>query len=137
MPHKLYTHTHTHTTLHISAVSLYILDRNSYSTASEKPMPFPGKNPYKGKKRIKDEDKISPELKEKFVEQILDLVLYDVENCAALRNFDVIQQNTHCTFAKRSMLWGSHDYDTSMTLGKLYYRYRDTVLMYINKLASF
>ncbi|XP_064385213.1 uncharacterized protein LOC135334087 [Halichondria panicea] len=97
-------------------ISLYILDRNSYNTASEKPLQFPGKNPYKGKKRVKDEEKISPETKEKFVEQILDLVLYDVENCAALRNFDIIQQNTHCTFAKRAMLWGSRDYDTSMSL---------------------
>lgn len=81
-------------------------------------MQFPGKNPYKGKRKVKDEEKVPQNLKEKYVEQILDLVLYDVENCEVLKNFEPVQRNTHCTFAKRSLLWGSQDYDKSLTVGE-------------------
>ncbi len=99
-------------------MSLYILDRNSYNEPEKPSTVFPGNNPYKGKRKVRDEEKISPALREKYVDQILDLVMYDVENCAALRNFETLQRNTHCTFAKNSLLWGSHDYDTALTLGE-------------------
>ena len=60
-------------------------------------------------------------VKEAFVNQIADfaLSLYDVENCRALRNFEPIQMNTHCTFAKKAVLWGARDYDASLTVGTL------------------
>ena len=68
---------------------------------------------------MKDEDKVPQELKSKYTEQIMDLVLYDVESCKALQNFEVVQRNTHCTFAKMSKLWGSYDFDKSLSVGKL------------------
>ena len=69
---------------------------------------------------MKDEDKVPQELKLKYTEQIMDLVLYDVESCKALQNFEVVQRNTHCTFAKMSKLWGSYDYDKSLSVGKFF-----------------
>lgn len=100
----------------LCAASLYVLDRDKYSvTVPEK---RPAKNQFKGKRKIKDEDQISPQLRESFTNQILDLVLYDVEDCQALRNFEIIQRNTHCSFSKRAVLWGSHDYQKTVTVGK-------------------
>ncbi len=103
-------------------MSLYILDRNLYNgpaKPSTSVTSFPGMNPYKGHRKVKDEEKVPPAVKEKYVEHILDLVLYDVENCEALRNFETLQRNTHCTFAKNSFLWGARDYDQSLSLGEL------------------
>ena len=98
------------------SVSLYLLDRNHFT---EKPQEiFPGTNPYKRKRRVKDEDRVPPNIREKFTEQILDLVLYDVENCQALRDFEPVKMNTHCIFAKKSILWGACDYDQSLSVGK-------------------
>ena len=108
-----HTHTHTHTRC---AVSLYLLDRNRFS---EEPKPtFPGTNPYKRKRRVKDEEKVPPNVREKFAEDIQDLVLYDVENCQALRDFEPVQMNTHCIFAKKAILWGAYDYDRGLSVGK-------------------
>ena len=95
------------------------MDRNAYLYQSTTTS-FPGKNPYRRKKRVKDEDKIPENIKQKYAEKILDLVLYDVENCQAVRNFEPIQVNTHCTFAKKSILWGAVDYDRSLSVGGLY-----------------
>ena len=67
---------------------------------------------------MKDEDRIPPSIREKFTEEILDLVLYDVENCQALRDFEPIKMNTHCIFAKKAILWGACDYDHSLSVGK-------------------
>ena len=98
------------------SVSLYLLDRNRFTEKSQEI--FPGTNPYKRKRRVKDEDRVPPSIREKFAEEILDLVLYDVENCQALRDFEPIKMNTHCIFAKKSILWGACDYDQSLSVGK-------------------
>lgn len=101
---------------HTSAVSLYLLDRNRYSETPRET--FPGSNPFKRKRRVKDEDKIPANVRAKFTEDILDLVLYDVENCQALRDFEPVKMNTHCIFAKKSILWGACDYDQDLSVGK-------------------
>ena len=67
---------------------------------------------------MKDEDKVSPEVREQYVEKILNLVLYDAENCPALRNFEPVMSNTHCIFAKKSVIWGAKDYNTNLTVGE-------------------
>lgn len=67
---------------------------------------------------MKDESKIPPEVREKYTEQILDLVLYDAEECQALREFEPVKMNTHCIFARKSILWGSRDYDRSLSVGE-------------------
>ena len=102
----------------MSAVSFYLLDRNQYKEPPPTPS-FPNKNPYKGSRKLKDEDQVSPEVKEQYVEKILNLVLYDAENCQALRDFEPIMSNTHCIFAKKSVIWGARDYDATMTVGEL------------------
>ena len=100
-------------------VSLYILDRNEY-TAQTGPEhdQFQTHNPYSRKRRVRDEHKLDPKVINKYVEAILDLVLYDVDNCEALRNFQAIQDNTDCIFSKRAVLWGAHDYDQDLSIGK-------------------
>ncbi len=61
---------------------------------------------------------MSVEIKEKYTKQILDLVMYDMENCEALRNFDAVKNNTHCIFSKKSILWGAFDYDKELSIGE-------------------
>lgn len=63
---------------------------------------------------------MSSEVREQYVERIINLVLYDAENCQALKNFEPIMSNTHCIFAKKSVVWGAKDYDTTRTVGKVY-----------------
>ena len=96
-------------------VSLYVLDRNKYQTKST--ASFSIKNPYKGKRRVKDESKIPHDVHEKYSQLILDLVLYDAEECQALRDFESVKMNTDCIFAKNSILWGAMDYDKTVSLG--------------------
>ena len=101
------------------AVSFYLLDRNPYKEPAPTSL-FPAKNPYKGSRKLKDEDHVSAEVREQYVERIINLVLYDAENCQALKNFEPIMSNTHCIFAKKSVVWGAKDYDTTRTVGKVY-----------------
>ncbi len=68
------------------------------------------------KSRVKSEDLLPPEKKIKYMNKILDYVLYDVEDCQTLEHFEQIKTNTHCTFASLSKLWGAKDYDDSLTL---------------------
>ena len=96
-------------------VSLYVLDRNKYQP---KPSQQTVKNPYKGKRRVKDESKIPADVREKYTRLILDVVLYEAEECQALREFEPVKVNTHCIFAKKSIFWGARDYDKSLSLGK-------------------
>ena len=110
------------------AVSLYVLDRNKYQPkpATQTSGAFPSKNPYKGKRRFKDESKIPQDVHESYTQLILQLVLdYDAEECQSLRDFEPVKMNTHCIFAKKSILWGTSDYDRAVSLGKyiLYHMY--------------
>ena len=101
--------------LWIPAVSLYVLDRNLYNKDPSSGQGDP--NPYRRHRRVKDEEKVPAEIWNQYAGQILDLVLYDVEDCAALRNFAAVKNETPCIFAKRSTLWGARDYDKDLTLG--------------------
>ena len=94
-----------------------MLDRNQYKEPARVPS-FPAKNPYKGTRKLEDEEKIPDEVKKQYVDKILNLVLYDAEDCQALRNFEPIISNTHCIFAKKSVIWGARDYDRNLTVGK-------------------
>ena len=98
-------------------VSLYLLDRNQYKEPAPLPS-FPSKNPYKGTRKLEDEEKIPAEVKKQYVDKILNLVLYDAEDCQALRNFEPIISSTHCIFAKKSVIWGASDYDRKLTVGE-------------------
>ena len=99
-------------------MSLYVLDRNSYNKDPQL-KPDLDINPYKRHKRVKDEEKVPTEIWEKYARQVLDLVLYDVEDTEALRNFEPVKNNTHCIFSRGSLLWGAQDYDTGLTVGKV------------------
>lgn len=61
-------------------------------------------------------DDIPVNIVTKYTESILNLVLYDAENCEALHHFEPVKANTHCVFAKTSKLWGSRDYDPYLSL---------------------
>ena len=67
---------------------------------------------------MRDENKIPRALQDQYSQVILDLVLYDAEECQALREFELIKMNTHCIFAKKAILWGARDYDRALSLGK-------------------
>ncbi|CAI8010840.1 hypothetical protein GBAR_LOCUS7097 [Geodia barretti] len=98
-------------------VSLYVLDRNKYQTKpNQQSNTSSVKNPYKGTRRVKDESNIPPDVREKYTDRILDLVLYEVEETRALREFEPIKMNTHCIFARKSILWGSRDYHKSLSV---------------------
>ncbi|KAK3759622.1 hypothetical protein RRG08_008204 [Elysia crispata] len=47
---------------------------------------------------------------------VADLVLYDASCVFSLNRFNKIKRNTECSFAKRSKLWGSLDYDHNISL---------------------
>ena len=92
-----------------------MLDRNQYNGNK---VNLELSNPYGKKKRVREEENLPPEIVSKYVQGLLDLVLYDVEECAAVNNFKPIQNNTHCLFSKKAKLWGAKDYDSDLTLGK-------------------
>ena len=96
-----------------------MLDRNKYISHDHlKQEQFPFQNPYKRKRRVKDEERLDLEVVNKYIGGILDLVLYDVENCEAVHNFQVIKNNTDCIFSKKAILWGAWDYDPELSIGK-------------------
>lgn len=48
---------------------------------------------------------------------VMDLVCpYDAEACAAVRRFAPIKKGSRCLFAKAARLWGSKDYDKTLTI---------------------
>lgn len=97
-------------------MSLYVLDRNKYNVP-----PVPKEdyyNPYRKHRKVKNEEKVPAEIWDKYSRQILNMVLYDVENCDTLRNFEEVKNNTHCIFSKNSVLWGAQDYDVNLSIGE-------------------
>lgn len=76
-------------------------------------------NPYRKHQKVKDEEKVPVEILSEYSRKILELVLYDVENCQALRNFARVKDHTDCIFAKKSILWGAQDYDQELSVGVL------------------
>ena len=108
-------------------VSLYVLDRNTYNEAAKPKPDTTTTNPYKGKRRVKDDELIPVDITQKYMQEILDLVLYDVENCEALRNFETVQYNTHCIFSKKAVLWGARDYKKEFTIGEFGRRFHDDI----------
>ena len=41
---------------------------------------------------------------------------YDVHNCGCLKRFSIIKERTHCIFARTSKVWGSADWDDSLSI---------------------
>ena len=96
-----------------------MLDRNKYQTKpNQQSNTSSVKNPYKGTRRVKDESNIPPDVRERYTDRILDLVLYDAEETRALREFEPFKMSTHCIFARKSILWGSRDYHKSLSVGE-------------------
>lgn len=93
-------------------MSLYVLDRNRYNKPSESKAV--STNPYRRHRKVKDEEKVPAEIWDKYTRQVLDLV----EECEALRNFEVVKNNTHCIFSKKAVLWGAQDYDEELSIGE-------------------
>ena len=99
-------------------MSLYLLDRERYTpkpAASE----FPSKNPYKRKKKLKDEHLVPLDVRQKYAEDIADFAVHDAENSSILSEFELVQMNTECIFSKKAVLWGATEYEPSLTLGTL------------------
>ena len=62
------------------------------------------------------DDNVPDNIVNKYTEEILDYVLYDSERCLAVEQFEPVKNNTHCVFAKTAKLWGSRDYDITLSL---------------------
>ena len=92
-----------------------MLDRSRYT---ERPAVSNKLNPFKRTHRVRDEANLPADVQEMYQRQILDLVLYDPEECKALRDFESVQMNTHCLFAKKAVLWGARDYEQSLSVGE-------------------
>jgi len=91
-----------------SVVTFYFLDKRRITTTQL----------HDTKKATGDADNIPDKIVKKYTESILNLVLYDAENCEAIDHFEVVKANTHCVFAKTAKLWGSHDYDPALSLAE-------------------
>lgn len=59
---------------------------------------------------------MSDDLRNKYTEDILDFVLYDVEDNQAIQNFEPVKSNTHCIFSQQATVWGCRDYDRALSL---------------------
>lgn len=70
---------------------------------------------YRSNKPVADKT-IPDKIVSKYTREILDYVLYDVERCSAIEQFEPVKANTHCVFAKTAKLWGSRDYDIALSL---------------------
>ena len=110
-----------------------MLDRNKYTESKQTEEVFKIHNPYSRKKRVKEEENLSPGVIKKYVEGVLDFVLYDVEDCEAVRNFKTIQNNTHCIFSNKAKLWGARDYDPELSLGKSSLQIKDIFFLIIRQ----
>ena len=87
-------------------------------------------------KRVKGEENLPDNIKNTYTQEILNHVLYDAENCQALRNFEQVKRNTHCTFARTAILWGARDYDMSLTLEANIERYSVYSCALVNVIVS-
>ena len=86
-----------------------------------------GSNDSEQRKDLKTRDilrKLYPPLSEEAQEQksaeaIYKLVTYDPLSVPSLENFQVIQQSSQCSFAKKAKIWGTPPWNASSSVGKL------------------
>lgn len=63
-------------------------------------------------------------------EAIYKLVTYDPLSVPALENFQVIQQSLNCTFAKKAQVWGTPNWNASLSIGENVYRFLPMLLKF-------
>ena len=64
---------------------------------------------------------LSEEVQEqKSAEAIYKLVTYDPLSVPALENFQVIQQSSQCTFARKAKIWGTPPWNAASSIGEFY-----------------
>ena len=105
---------------HLISSGSYLFKSRSTSTHdNEKYGPsswdFRLSNPFKGKF---GPGFMTPTQEADVAKKVCDFVLYDAENSQTLLNFEKIKKKTECRFAKKARLWGSHPYNTELTLGE-------------------
>ncbi len=79
---------------------------SAHETEAPKKSDRPERNVLKGKPKISEED-LPSEIIQKMEHAICDFVTYNAETVNSVQNFEVIQRNTECIFAKKAKLWGS------------------------------
>lgn len=50
---------------------------------------------------------------------VFGFVTYDATSVTALQQFNPVQENTECIFAKKAKLWGNQDWNQELSLGNL------------------
>lgn len=59
------------------------------------------------------------ELQRSVERTVFGFVTYDATSVTALQQFNPIQENTECIFAKKAKLWGNKDWNQELSLGNL------------------
>lgn len=59
------------------------------------------------------------ELQRSVERAVFGFVTYDATSVTALQQFNPVQENTECIFAKKAKLWGNQDWNQELSLGNL------------------
>lgn len=59
------------------------------------------------------------ELQRSVERTVFGFVTYDATSVTALQQFNPVQENTECIFAKKAKLWGNQDWNQELSLGNL------------------
>lgn len=86
-------------------VTFYCLDKEHVTLLS-----------YKAHRATNRNTALPDKIVSKYTAEILEYVLHDAERCLTIEQFEPVKTNTHCVFAKTAKLWGSRDYDASLSL---------------------
>lgn len=77
-------------------------------------------NPFRKKVDFQEyNDHVKPTSIIKFQQLLAASLTYDATKVKALDDFLIVQSQTKCSFAKLAKLWGSADYLTGLSLGKI------------------
>lgn len=59
------------------------------------------------------------ELQRSVERAVFGFMTYDATSVTALQQFNPVQENTECIFAKKAKLWGNQDWNQELSLGNL------------------
>lgn len=76
-------------------------------------------NPLRKKLDLTTEPQISQETISTFHRLLEESLTYDATEVKALRNFQSIRLQSQCIFAKNARIWGSADYQSDLSLGRI------------------
>ncbi|XP_052713399.1 uncharacterized protein LOC128187182 [Crassostrea angulata] len=70
------------------------------------------------------------ELQRSVERAVFGFVTYDATSVTALQQFNPVQENTECIFAKKAKLWGNQDWNQELSLEENVFRWLPTLLQF-------